>query len=109
MPDEWPSSGEIIFDNVKLRYRSDLDFVLKGVTARIKSKEKVGIIGRTGAGNFFIFFLYIFLGKSSLTLTLFRLVESSGGRIIIDGLDISTIGLKDLRSRISIVPQVFKN
>ncbi|KAI1700651.1 ABC transporter transmembrane region domain-containing protein [Ditylenchus destructor] len=89
----WPTRGEVILENVELRYRPDLDLVLKGVTAHIKPREKVGIIGRTGAG------------KSSLTLALFRLVEPAGGKIIIDDLDIAKLGLKDLRSRLTIVPQ----
>uniref|UniRef100_A0A915DK60 Multidrug resistance-associated protein 1 n=1 Tax=Ditylenchus dipsaci TaxID=166011 RepID=A0A915DK60_9BILA len=90
---EWPSQGEVILENLELRYRPDLELVLKGVSAHIKSQEKIGIIGRTGAG------------KSSLTLALFRLVEPSAGKILIDGLDISKLGLRDLRSRLTIVPQ----
>lgn len=77
-----------------MRYRPDLEPILRGVSARIRPEEKVGIIGRTGAG------------KSSLTLALFRLVEPSAGRIVIDDLDIGRIGLHDLRSRLTIVPQV---
>ena len=78
---------------MKLRYREGLDLTLKGISVRIQGKEKVGIVGRTGAG------------KSSLMLALFRLVELAEGHIYIDGIDISQIGLKDLRSNLSIVPQ----
>uniref|UniRef100_A0A1I7YAA3 ABC transporter domain-containing protein n=1 Tax=Steinernema glaseri TaxID=37863 RepID=A0A1I7YAA3_9BILA len=91
--DSWPSEGAIQFQNLKIRYREGLEQVLKGVTLNIKGKEKIGIVGRTGAG------------KSSLTLALFRIVEADEGRILIDNVDISKIGLFDLRSRLTIVPQ----
>ncbi|KAH8196838.1 hypothetical protein TruAng_009008 [Truncatella angustata] len=89
----WPERGEIIFDNVEMRYRANLPLVLKGMTMHVRGGERIGIVGRTGAG------------KSSIMSTLFRLVELSGGHIMIDGLDISTIGLHDLRSRLAIIPQ----
>ncbi|KAF3000376.1 hypothetical protein E8E14_006009 [Neopestalotiopsis sp. 37M] len=89
----WPEKGEIIFDNVEMRYRANLPLVLKGMTMHVRGGERIGIVGRTGAG------------KSSIMSTLFRLVELSGGHITIDGLDISTIGLHDLRSRLAIIPQ----
>lgn len=89
----WPQSGEIIFQDVEMRYRPDLPLVLKGLTMHVKGGERIGIVGRTGAG------------KSSIMSTLFRLVEISGGSITIDGLNISTIGLHDLRSRLAIIPQ----
>jgi len=89
----WPEKGEIIFDNVEMRYRAGLPLVLQGLTMHIKGGERIGIVGRTGAG------------KSSIMSTLFRLVEISGGHITIDGLDIATIGLQDLRSRLAIIPQ----
>ena len=76
------------------RYRKDLDLVLKGVNCNILSGEKIGIVGRTGAG------------KSSLTLALFRIIEAAGGSIVIDGVEISKLGLHDVRSRITILPQV---
>ncbi|XP_042233575.1 multidrug resistance-associated protein 1-like isoform X2 [Homarus americanus] len=92
-PKSWPKEGRITFSNYETRYRPGLELVLKGITCTIKPAEKVGIVGRTGAG------------KSSLTLALFRLIEPSGGQIDIDGVDITKIGLHDLRGHISIIPQ----
>ncbi|XP_075530342.1 multidrug resistance-associated protein 1-like isoform X3 [Dermacentor variabilis] len=89
----WPVTGEVAFENYSTRYRADLDLVLKGITCDIKPGEKVGIVGRTGAG------------KSSLTLALFRIIEAAGGSINIDGLDISMLGLYDLRRKLTIIPQ----
>ncbi|KAJ2985731.1 hypothetical protein NUW58_g5375 [Xylaria curta] len=89
----WPEKGEIVFDNVEMRYRAKIPLVLKGLSMHVKGGERIGIVGRTGAG------------KSSIMSTLFRLVEISGGRITIDGVDIATIGLHDLRSRLAIIPQ----
>ncbi|KAK4189614.1 P-loop containing nucleoside triphosphate hydrolase protein [Podospora australis] len=91
--ESWPEKGEIIFENVEMRYRPGLPLVLQGMNMHIQGGERIGIVGRTGAG------------KSSIMSTLFRLVELSGGHITIDGLDISTIGLHDLRSRLAIIPQ----
>ncbi|MCQ6473257.1 ATP-binding cassette domain-containing protein, partial [Vibrio parahaemolyticus] len=73
-----PKKGEIQFNNYQERYRPELDLVLKGITCNIKSTEKVGVEGRTGAG------------KSSLTNCIFRILESAGGQIIIDGSDIAS-------------------
>jgi len=93
-PEEsWPSDGNITMNNISMRYRPDLDDVLKGLSCNISSCEKIGIVGRTASG------------KSSLMSTLFRLSELSSGSIEIDGIDISTLGLFDLRSKISIIPQ----
>ncbi|XP_049620339.1 ATP-binding cassette sub-family C member 2 [Suncus etruscus] len=89
----WPSKGEIRFNNYQVRYRPELDLVLKGITCDIKSTEKIGVVGRTGAG------------KSSLTNCLFRILEAAGGQITIDGLDIASIGLHDLREKLTIIPQ----
>ncbi|KAI5924764.1 P-loop containing nucleoside triphosphate hydrolase protein [Camillea tinctor] len=89
----WPEKGEIVFDNVEMRYRANLPLVLQGLSMSVRGGERIGIVGRTGAG------------KSSIMSTLFRLVELSGGHITIDGLDISTLGLHDLRSRLAIIPQ----
>ncbi|KAI8831071.1 P-loop containing nucleoside triphosphate hydrolase protein [Chytriomyces cf. hyalinus JEL632] len=92
-PTNWPSTGSIKINNLEMRYAPDLPLVVKGVTFEIMDKEKIGIVGRTGSG------------KSSLMQALFRIVEPSGGSIIIDGLDILKIGLKDLRSGLAIIPQ----
>ncbi|ODM89209.1 Multidrug resistance-associated protein 1 [Orchesella cincta] len=90
---EWPEKGLITFDHYQTRYREGLDLVLRDVTCTIEPGEKVGIVGRTGAG------------KSSLTLGLFRLIEAAGGNIIIDGHNISKLGLHDVRGRLTIIPQ----
>ncbi|KAM4742656.1 ATP-binding cassette sub-family C member 5 isoform 2-T3 [Anableps anableps] len=92
-PPDWPHQGELVFRNVEMRYQENLPLVLNKISCSIRPKEKVGIIGRTGSG------------KSSLGVILFRLVECSGGSILIDGIDISDIGLADLRSKLSIIPQ----
>ncbi|KDR65747.1 hypothetical protein GALMADRAFT_232908 [Galerina marginata CBS 339.88] len=89
----WPLEGAIEFSNYSTRYRAGLDLVLKDISVKIKPKEKIGICGRTGAG------------KSSLLLALFRIIEPVNGTIYIDSVDIATIGLHDLRSALSIVPQ----
>lgn len=89
----WPEHGEIVFDNVEMRYRDGLPLVLKGLSMHVHAGERIGVVGRTGAG------------KSSIMSTLFRLQELSSGAIIIDGIDISTIGLHDLRSKLAIIPQ----
>ncbi|XP_076311435.1 multidrug resistance-associated protein 1-like isoform X2 [Tachypleus tridentatus] len=92
-PKSWPSKGAVKINQLTARYREGVSPVLKGVTCDIKEGEKVGIVGRTGAG------------KSSLMLTLFRIIEAEDGFITIDGIDISKIGLHDLRSKLSIIPQ----
>ncbi|KAG0258860.1 Canalicular multispecific organic anion transporter 2 [Actinomortierella ambigua] len=120
LPDTWPTHGEIAFRNYSTRYREGTDLVLRDVSFTVRGGEKVGIVGRTGAG------------KSSLTLALYRIIEAAnsywarasyngplpsrngpptaaelvdGGRIEIDGLDISTLGLYDLRQHLAIIPQ----
>jgi ATP-binding cassette subfamily C (CFTR/MRP) protein 1 len=90
---EWPTAGAISFNRVDLRYRPGLPRVLRGLTFSVNPKEKVGIVGRTGAG------------KSSLIVALMRLVELDAGSITIDGVDIGKIGLHDLRANIAIIPQ----
>uniref|UniRef100_A0A4X2LYT3 ATP binding cassette subfamily C member 6 n=1 Tax=Vombatus ursinus TaxID=29139 RepID=A0A4X2LYT3_VOMUR len=92
-PSHWPDKGIVEFVNYEARYRPDLGLALQNVTFQTHSEEKIGIVGRTGAG------------KSTLTNCLFRIVEKSGGKIIIDGIDISTIGLHDLRGKLNIIPQ----
>nr|KAF6488608.1 ATP binding cassette subfamily C member 1 [Molossus molossus] len=92
-PSSWPQVGRVEFRDYSLRYREDLDLVLKHINITIDGGEKVGIVGRTGAG------------KSSLTLGLFRIKESAEGEIIIDNVNIAKIGLHDLRFKITIIPQ----
>ncbi|KAJ7510425.1 ABC transporter [Mycena galericulata] len=88
----WPSRGQIEMKDVVLKYRPELPAVIKGLFRPI-SAEKIGIVGRTGAG------------KSSIMVSLFRLVELTSGSITIDGVDISQVGLGDLRSGVAIIPQ----
>ena len=85
--ENWPEKGHIQFEHYQTRYREGLDLVLKDINLNIGAQEKIGICGRTGAG------------KSSLTLALFRMIEPVEGKIIIDGEDITQLGLHDLRSR----------
>jgi len=92
-PANWPSQGWIKFDKVSYRYRSGLPLVLNNIDFLIKPGEKVGVVGRTGAG------------KSSVLSALLSLAPLAGGKIIIDDEDISLMGVGDLRSRLSIIPQ----
>lgn len=89
----WPEHGQVELQHLQIRYRPGAPLVLKGITCTFKGGHRVGVVGRTGSG------------KTTLISALFRLVEPSGGRILIDGLDITTIGLRDLRSRLGIIPQ----
>ncbi|XP_054723431.1 multidrug resistance-associated protein 1-like [Uloborus diversus] len=89
----WPTDGAIKFDSYSTRYREGLELVLRGISCNINPNERCGIVGRTGAG------------KSSLTLALFRIIEAAGGKILIDGLEISKLGLHELRSKLTIIPQ----
>ncbi|KAK3091915.1 hypothetical protein FSP39_023706 [Pinctada imbricata] len=91
--DSWPDSGRVEFKDYGVRYREGLDLVLKGISCKINPGEKIGIVGRTGAG------------KSSLTLALFRIIERAKGSIVVDGIDIASIGLHSLRSKLTIIPQ----
>ncbi|GFS29526.1 multidrug resistance-associated protein 9 [Actinidia rufa] len=90
---EWPVSGEIQLENLHVQYSPSLPMVLKGITCTFPGNKKIGVVGRTGSG------------KSTLIQALFRVVEPSEGQILIDGIDITVIGLQDLRSRLSIIPQ----
>jgi ABC-type multidrug transport system fused ATPase/permease subunit len=92
-PDNWPKNGCIEYQDYTTTYKAGIDPVLKNINLVIKSGEKVGVVGRTGAG------------KSSLALSLFRIIEPTNGTIFIDGLDITRIGLHDLRSKLTIIPQ----
>lgn len=115
-PTDWPEQGEVVFRDYAVRYRNDLDLVLRGINVKVlprqrvrdtlrylfcllplhtslHSSSQVGLVGRTGAG------------KSSLTLALFRILEPASGCILIDGINIAELGLSDLRSRLTIIPQ----
>ncbi|KAK6580866.1 hypothetical protein PZA11_006354 [Diplocarpon coronariae] len=92
-PAAWPSEGRLEVSNLVVGYAPELPPVLKGLSFSVARNERIGVVGRTGAG------------KSSLTLALFRFLEASEGSIYIDGLDISKIKLQALRSRLAIIPQ----
>jgi ABC-type multidrug transport system fused ATPase/permease subunit len=92
-PPNWPGQGHVDIKDLQVRYRPNTPLVLKGITLSINGGEKVGVVGRTGSG------------KSTLIQVFFRLVEPTGGKIIIDGIDICALGLHDLRSRFGIIPQ----
>ena len=89
----WPSNGKVTFENFSIKYRDNCDLALKNINLEINPGEKIGIIGRTGSG------------KSSLTLSLFRIIEAFEGKIDIDGENIHDVPLKKLRRSLSIVPQ----
>ncbi|KAM7529172.1 hypothetical protein LguiB_032582 [Lonicera macranthoides] len=89
----WPAVGEVDIQDLQIKYRADSPLVLDGISCKFEGGQKVGIVGRTGSG------------KTTLIGALFRLVEPFGGRIVIDGIDISTIGLHDLRSSFGVLPQ----
>ena len=92
-PKKWPNNGNIKFIDFSMRYAPNLPLVVKNMSFEIKQKQKVGIVGRSGSG------------KTSLINALFRMAEPANGTVIIDGIDITTIGLHDLRKNISIIPQ----
>ncbi|KAJ3280788.1 hypothetical protein HDU79_011375 [Rhizoclosmatium sp. JEL0117] len=92
-PATWPENGVIEFRDYEARYREGLELVLRQLSFHVNANEKIGIVGRTGAG------------KSSLTLALFRIMEPANGTIVLDGVDITKIGLYDLRSKLTIIPQ----
>ena len=92
-PENWPTGGEIIVKNLTLTYERTGPPILSDISFEVHAGEKVGIVGRTGAG------------KTTLCLAFFRFMEYDGGTIIIDGVDISRIGLCDLRQNLTIIPQ----
>eukprot|EP00887_Chlorella_sp_A99_P003460 scaffold7.g3460.t1 len=94
-PPGWPQEGAIKVERLVVRYRPELDPVLRGLSFEVRGREKVGVAGRTGCG------------KSTLMMALYRIVEPSGGCILIDGLNTRAIGLRDLRSRLALDPVVF--
>ncbi|KAL6450715.1 YBT1 ATP-dependent bile acid permease [Candida maltosa Xu316] len=89
----WPERGQIIVNDVSLRYAPDLPRVIKNVSFEVQPCHKVGIVGRTGAG------------KSTIITALFRFLDPETGSITIDGVDITSIGLRNLRQAITIIPQ----
>jgi ABC-type multidrug transport system fused ATPase/permease subunit len=91
--DQWPSEGVVAFNDVQLRYRDHLPLALRGVTFETKPEEKIGVVGRTGAG------------KTSLTAALFRTADVCGGSVTIDGVDLSDVGLAELRRSMAAIPQ----
>jgi len=94
--EDWPQQGALTFENVRLRYMEGLPLVLNGLTFELKPRQRCGVVGRTGAG------------KSTLTYALFRLAEIESGTIRLDGVDLSTLGLADVRGRkngMCIIPQ----
>lgn len=92
-PPGWPSKGDVDIKDVQMRYREELDLVLKGVDVLISGGEKVGVVGRTGSG------------KSSLMIAILRMVEIADGRISVDGVNLHDLGLNDVRNNITIIPQ----
>ncbi|VDP67997.1 unnamed protein product [Echinostoma caproni] len=92
-PINWPSQGKIVFDGLWLRYNKTASWALRDITLHIEPGQKVGIVGRTGAG------------KSSLISAIFRLVEAESGQVLVDDVDIAHLDLPELRKRISIIPQ----
>ncbi|KAL1070302.1 hypothetical protein V6Z11_D11G013700 [Gossypium hirsutum] len=92
-PYNWPAMGKVDICDLQIRYRLNAPLVLRGISCTFQGGHKIGIVGRTGSG------------KTTLISALFRLVEPAAGKIVVDGIDISTIGLHDLRSRFGIIPQ----
>ena len=121
LPSNWPAEGRIEFINSKLRYRPGLPLVLKGLNISIPPQSKVGVVGRTGkilprlfqyddifntpTHRSHVAFLYTGAGKSTLMVALLRICELDSGSIKIDGVDIRSVGLKKLRSKIAVIPQ----
>ena len=93
LPSDWPSSGRLEIDQVSAKYRPNLPEAVKDLNLILNSGEKLGICGRTGAG------------KSTLASVILRIIETTNGEIRLDGVDTKKIGLQDLRSKITIVPQ----
>ncbi|KAK7682642.1 hypothetical protein QCA50_014442 [Cerrena zonata] len=93
-PAYWPSSdGELCVEDLMVKYAQDLPPALRGISFTVKPTEKIGVVGRTGSG------------KSTLALSMLRMIEPSGGKIVIDGIDIASLGLEDLRTRVTIISQ----
>lgn len=90
---DWPKNDSVKFSEHSTRYRKGFEFVLQGINLEINSGEKIDVIGRIGAA------------KTSLTLSLFRFIEAVAGRILVDDMDVSRIGLHDLRRRLTVIHQ----
>lgn len=93
MTSEWPTHGTVCFDHVSLAYRASLEPALRDVSFNVRGGQRVGIVGRTGAG------------KSTLFHALFRMRDLSAGRILVDNIDITTVSRHQLRTRLAIIPQ----
>lgn len=91
--EDWPERGRIEFDSVNLRYRPNTEVILRNLSFEVKPREKIGVVGRTGAG------------KSTICLSLSRIVEIASGTIMIDGVNIADLPLNELRYRITVIPQ----
>ena len=119
-PNDWPSKGKIEMEELVVSYRPGLPPVIKGVNLVIEPSMKIGVCGRTGAGTLFCFFNFAEwlnfasvqphkhmyeTGKSTLFQVLFRMMEASSGKLTFDGIDVSSLGLEDVRNAISIIPQ----
>jgi ABC-type multidrug transport system fused ATPase/permease subunit len=89
---DWPTNGEVLFEDVSFAYDENSPIVLKNMTFKIEPNEKVGVVGRTGAG------------KSTIFQTLLRMAELRSGKVSIDSINIKDISLHDLRSKIAIIP-----
>jgi ABC-type multidrug transport system fused ATPase/permease subunit len=109
----WPEEGKLEVNNLEVGYANDLPAILKGVTFSVEGNQRVGVVGRTGAGTKKMIHISSLseiltppcLGKSTLSLALFRFLKARKGSIVIDGIDVSTIKLHDLRTRLAIIPQ----
>lgn len=95
--DDWPQEGRIVFENVSFSYSPNSTAILHDLTFQIEPREKVGIVGRTGAG------------KSSIFQAIYRMANQSNGSIRIDGVDIEKLSLRQLRSRLAIIPVIFSS
>lgn len=92
--EDWPEEGRLVFDKVFLKYRPNTEVILKNLSFEVKPREKIGVVGRTGAG------------KSTICLSLSRIVEIASGSINIDGVSITDLPLNEVRKRITVIPQV---
>lgn len=88
---EWPKNGQVEFRNVELRYRPTTELVLKGLSFVAEPGTKIGVVGRTGAG------------KSTIAMALSRIIELAGGQIVIDGMDIASFDIQQIRSKITVI------